>query len=319
MLALASGLEIVHEPFNPGTGPGVFGLPPSRRRSLAYVCAENEGEYRAAMADTLAFRYGYLRQLAVTRSRAALTGSVADARRFHAARRDGARPLLKDACAVFAAEWIADRFDAKVVVLIRHPAAFVSSVLRLGWAVDCGSHFLDQPLLLRDRLSEYELEMRELSARSAPPLEHAILFWRAVYATVRTYRELHPNWIFRRHEDLAANPDASFRELCLLLGLDYSDALQQQVLAHSAAGNPIEPDSPHDVRLDSRASIGNWRRRLTDDQIELIRASTADVWPDFYAEEDWLPSPTARVLDRAERGRRSERVLTESHTSRETG
>lgn len=42
------------------------------------------------------------------------------------------RPLVKDPFALFSAEWFADNFDAEVIVIVRHPAAVVSSIKRLG-------------------------------------------------------------------------------------------------------------------------------------------------------------------------------------------
>ena len=284
MLALAPGVEIVHEPFNPATGPGVFRVPITRQ--FEYVHAANEQPYLEALQDTLAFRYGHLRQLARPRCRAWLAGSLRDARRFSTARRSGARPLIKDALAVLSAEWIASRFDAEVVVLVRHPAAFVSSLLRLGWNLDC-AWLAEQPQLLRDHLPELADEIRARRAEPGTPLERATLFWRAIYAVVRGYRERHPGWHIRRHEDLAADASAAFEDLYDRLGLEYTGAVRGQVVAHSAQGNPVECRSAHDIRLDSRASIGGWRRRLTAGQIDEIRSATADVWPDFYTDADW--------------------------------
>ena len=44
-----------------------------------------------------------------------------------------ARPLYKDPIAVFSAEWFFESLNAKIIVCIRHPAAFVSSLKNLGW------------------------------------------------------------------------------------------------------------------------------------------------------------------------------------------
>src|SRR5438067_1059673 len=47
----------------------------------------------------------------------------------------GYRPLVKDPAALFSSEWLARTFGFQVVLLSRHPAAFVSSLKRLGWAI----------------------------------------------------------------------------------------------------------------------------------------------------------------------------------------
>ena len=298
MLALAPGTEIVHEPFNQATGPGVFGV--NLRFPLEYVCEENEQPYLAALDRTLAFRYGYRRQLAVVRSRADLVGSARDARRFAAARRSGARPIVKDALAVLSAEWIAARFDAQVVMLVRHPAAFVSSILRLEWDLGFPWLFLEQPLLrARDRLAAYEADIHALVAKPATRLEQAILFWRVVYGTLHEQSRFHPEWLIRRHEDLAADPDAAFRELYARLDLEYTEAVRQQILAHSAPGNPIEWSSPHDVRLDSRGGLGRWKHRLSADEIVEIRDASEDVWRHYYSDADWGEYGRSEEVERA--------------------
>ena len=59
--------------------------------------------------------------------------------------------LLKDPIALFSTPWLVDRFNVHAVVMIRHPAAYVSSVSRLGWRFDFG-YLLGQDLLMRDLL-----------------------------------------------------------------------------------------------------------------------------------------------------------------------
>ena len=41
------------------------------------------------------------------------------------------------------------------------------------------------------------------------------------------------------------------------------------------------------MRVDSRANLAGWRSRLSTAEIERVRQGTRDVWPLFYAEEDW--------------------------------
>ena len=55
----------------------------------------------------------------------------------------GVRPIIKDPIAIFSAEWMCKNFDLGVVVMIRHPCAFASSLKRLDWSFDF-SHFFDE-------------------------------------------------------------------------------------------------------------------------------------------------------------------------------
>ena len=284
MLALSPRIGLIHEPFSPATPPGVSGG--AYERFFEYVCTENEDRYAAHMERTLGFSYDFRRQLPAIRSVRALGRTALDAFGFTRNRVRGATPLLKDPIAVFSSEWLASRFDARVVALIRHPAAFASSLVRLGWTHDFGS-FLAQPLLMRDHLSSYEDDIRRFAEREQDVLDQTILLWRLVYATVDTFRERHPEWTFVRHEDLARDPASGFESLFGTLEVPLDDRIRRTIAEHSSEENPAELRHSHDVRLDSRASIGSWRARLTPEQIERVRAGVADVSPKFYGDEDW--------------------------------
>jgi hypothetical protein len=284
MIALSPRVGLIHEPFSPITPRGVSSAPFDR--FFRYVTEENEGAYVAPLERTLRFSYGVRRQLRTIRSPRELARSAQDFAAFTVNRARRARPLLKDPIAVFSSEWLASRFGAQVVVLIRHPAAFASSLKRLGWTHDFG-HFLDQPLLIRDHLAPFEGELREFAEHEHDVVDQAILLWRLVYSTVLTFRERHPDWTFVRHEDLSRDPVRGFEELYATVGVEMDDRIRRSIAAHSAAGNPIELREKHDVRLDSAASVASWRRRLTSEEVDRIREGVADVAPAFYSVEDW--------------------------------
>ncbi len=42
------------------------------------------------------------------------------------------RPLIKDPIGLFSYKWLVSKFDMDVLVLIKHPAAFVSSLKKNG-------------------------------------------------------------------------------------------------------------------------------------------------------------------------------------------
>src|SRR5262249_24897565 len=199
MLALSPRIGLIHEPFNPLTAPGVCPIPFDR--FFRYVCADNEAAYLPLFRQMLAFHYSLGPQLRALRTPVQAAKAAVDLRSFTRARRAHARPLLKDPIAVFSAEWIASRFDAQVVLLIRHPAAFASSLKRLGWGHDWQS-LLDQPLFLRDHAGRFEPEIRAFAAREHDLIDQSILLWRLIYAAVDRYRAAHPDWIVVRHEDL---------------------------------------------------------------------------------------------------------------------
>ena len=275
MLALAPGVGYIHEPFSPATAPGISSAPFDSY--FTRITAENESLYLHHLERTLGFRYDARAQVKVLRTPLDVVRAGRDARAFTRARRRGARPLVKDPIALLSADWLADRFDMDVVVTIRHPAAFAASVLRLGWSHDFESFAGDE------RLRRFEADLR----RPGGPLEQAALLWRILYSIVDDYRSRQPEWIFIRHEDAARAPIETFVGLYGRLGLELTPHARHAIERSSATGNPAASPSPHAVRLDSAASAGRWRTQLTREEIVRLREATQDVWPRFYADDDW--------------------------------
>jgi Sulfotransferase family len=283
MLALAPGIGYVHEPFSPRTPVGMS--PAGFDRYFTVVTAENEDRYGPGLERTLCFRYGWGPQLRdLHRPRDALR-AVRDAAAVGRQRLRNARPLVKDPIALLSAEWLAERFGMEVVVLVRHPAAFAASLKRLGWKHSFGTFLVDGRA--PEVLLPYEEEIREQAERPGDSLEQAALLWRLLYNAVDGFRERHPDWIFLRHEDASADSISTFERLYATLGLEFSDDARSGIERSSASDNPAELRSPHDVALASAESIGRWRGDLEPAEVEILRERTRDVWPRFYAEEDW--------------------------------
>ena len=284
MLALAPGVDYLHEPFNPhmpaGYAGGVFD------RHLVYVCAENEAAYRPALERTLAFHYHLGAAVRAVRSPRDVARIARDEGRLTRARLRHSRPLVKDPIAFFSAEWLADTFGMGVVVLVRHPAAFVASFKRLGWRHRFQS-FLDQPLLMDSYLSPFEAEIERAAAGKDDAVGEAILLWRLVHHTVLIYRDRRPAWVFRRHEDLSRDPLGEYADLYRRLGLELTAGARRQIEAHSAGTNPATLDRAHSLRLASSESLGNWSAILARDEIDRVHEQVGEIATAFYTDADW--------------------------------
>ena len=284
MLAVHPGLGYIREPFGLHHRPGV--LPVRFPYWFPYVCAENEAPIRDPVGAMYRFRFRTGAALKAVRSPRDLGLVVHDRRAFGAARRRGARPLQKDPIAVFSAAWLADRFDAQVIVLIRHPAGFASSLMRYGWTHPF-DHFLRQPLLMRDLLSTYEDQVAAF-ARTAPPIiDQAILLWNLIHHTILGYRRDHTEWSFHRHEDISADPVTRFGEMFSELGLPMGDRERAAIEASTSDTNPSESTRAGTVRRSSKAAAASWRTRLSAEEIHRIRTGTEEVASAFYSDDDW--------------------------------
>jgi hypothetical protein len=238
------------------------------------------------MRDMLAFRYRTAAGLLAVRRPRDVALVAHDLREFGRFRRRAARPLLKDPIAVFSAEWIADRFDAQVVTLIRHPAAFASSLKRYRWTHPF-EDFLAQPLLMRDLLGAYREDVAAFAREEREIVDQAILLWNLIHAAILAYRERRDDWLFARHEDLSREPVERFREMFAFLGVPYTSDVEQDVARATAPGNPAEAADASVLERDSRAGIWTWKDRLSAEEIARIRRGTDPLWRSFYSEDDW--------------------------------
>jgi len=65
--------------------------------------------------------------------------------------------------------------------------------------------------------------------------------------------------------------------------------VRNAIAASSGPENPVELSKRgvHSVKMDSRASLQNWKRRLSADEIARVRRLTEDVAQLYYPEESW--------------------------------
>jgi hypothetical protein len=272
------------EPFSVLHRPGILAV--DFPYWFPYVCAENGAAIAPKVTDMLSFRYRPLAELRKVRSPKDVARLGRDWSEFARWRRAESRPLLKDPIALFSAGWLADTFDMDVIVLIRHPAAFVKS-LKQRELTHPFDHFLRQPLLMRDVLGSFEDEIRSFSAKPKPVVDQAILLWNILHTQILRYRETRPEWMFVRLEDIALDPLKRFGEIYDRLRLRMDATVEATISAHSDPTNPAEVDDPADARRDSRASIATWRQRLSAEEIARIRAAVEPVSKEFYSDADW--------------------------------
>jgi hypothetical protein len=189
---------------------------------------------------------------------------------------------------------LAQQYPAQVVVLSRHPAAFASSIKRLGWLTPAAD-LLKQPTVMQDWLTPFAADLQRLCDPSADILDHAIVGWNVLHQVIRVFKQRHPEWLFCRHEDLSARPVEEFGRLFAWLGLEFTDEISRGIALHSDEENPREAGGAvHQLKRNSKANIWNWQRRLSADEIGRIRAGTQELSDQFYGDADWW-SPWSAV------------------------
>ncbi|MCI0682826.1 MAG: sulfotransferase [Gemmataceae bacterium] len=285
MIACAPGIVYFSEPFNP------------ERRDVPVrqwwhrVTPETAAAFRAYLRPYCELSFPWWDRR--TEHPASLLGRLHRHVLYARRRAQGARPLVKDPIALLSAEWLAEQYQAQPIVLIRHPAAFTSSVKRLGWLTPAAD-LLRQPAVMSDWLRPLAGDLERIAARPDDIIDHAIVGWNALHHVIRDFQERHPEWLFCRHEDVSRHPLREFARLFEWLGLDFTDDVVQAIERHSGADNPCEADGQvHQLQRNSAANIWNWQARLTADEIARVRAGTRALAEHFYGDADWWSARTS--------------------------
>jgi len=284
MLSLSPALGYIREPFSVLHRPGIIDV--RFPYWFPYICPENQEPYLRPIGDMLAFRYRVSPALRAVRAPRDVGLVAHDSWEFARYRRRRARPLLKDPIAVFSAEWLCDTFDMQVIVLIRHPAAFASSLMRYGWTHPF-DHFLEQPLLMRDLVSPFKEEIARFARDEHEIIDQAILLWNVIHHAIARYRDTRSEWRFFRHEDIARHPLDRFGEMFEYLGLGFGERERAAIVEATAPRNPSEASDAGVLKRDSLSVAQTWKTRLSPAQIEHIRERTEAIAAEFYSDQDW--------------------------------
>ena len=284
MLAAGGSVGYINEPFNLGQSPGSLRIPVDHW--YAYLSAENEARILPPLEQALEFKYPIWRELGRCRNRTDLLHTLRSWRGFAQGR--SRRPLVKEPHAVFSIPWFAERLASDVVVIVRHPAAVVSSWKRLEWSFDF-ANLLEQPALMRDWLEPFRGEMEAALDEDKDLVHRVALLWHVIYSVVDRQRERLPGVQIFRQEDLSRDPIEEYGKLFDALNLSFTDEAVDAVRASSSRDNPKETsvEHPHETRIDSRANLENWKQRLSGEEISRIRLLTEETAALYYPGLEW--------------------------------
>lgn len=282
ILALSTELGYIHEPFNID-----YGWPTGPRFPywFTYVTDQNAAMYVDGLRRCLAFSYPLVPSVVRTRSPRGLLLAFRKWSEYRTFARQERRPLLKDPLALFSAEWISRMFQAKPVILVRHPAAFVGSLKKADWSHPF-DHFLSQPALMDGPLARYREQIEAAVRAPLDVVDQGILMWNIIHSRIHYYQETHEHWLFPRHEDISMNPVDEFGTIFAYCEVDYTDVIRAQIQAFTQVEGNVEY-ARHEIKRDSRANIKQWKNRLTESEIARIREGTHKVADFFYTEDDW--------------------------------
>lgn len=192
------------------------------------------------------------------------------------------RPLIKDPIAFYSLPWLFNQFQADIIILVRHPAAFIASLKVKGWEFDF-NNYLRQEKLMQDVLFLYRDQIEKLANKKHDIIDQGILLWNTIYYTVSQYKTSYPGWQFYRHEDISRDPISSFKKMYESLNLQFSEQIENEITKYCTN----EKSSDQLIR-NSRENIHKWKDRLTEKEISRIKEGTEDIYKIFYSEDEWI-------------------------------
>jgi hypothetical protein len=230
MLDASGRVVYINEPLNPrrppGRSPGI--LRSAVHHRFEYITCENESEFLQPFREMIALNYHVVREIKASHSVFDLLRLVKYWNSFARGRLHRRRPLIDDPYALFSVEWFVERLGCDAVVVVRHPAASVSSRIRLGYKPDFGE-LLRQPLLLRDWLDPFQGEMEEALRHPGDVVLQGSLLWKMAYHVARELALELEGVRIVRYEDLASDPATAFQRLFDVLHVPFTQGASRRV------------------------------------------------------------------------------------------
>jgi hypothetical protein len=286
ILAAAPGFHMVHEPTN-------------ARPTLSYDSIRPGGWYRdyagadyaelraflirAMRADGLAGEI--VRRAFAVRSPQNLAQVARYAQRKLPMRLARKRAIFKDPFLAFSARSLQREDGLKVVLTVRHPAAFAESFIRAGNGFDFADLLQDSVL---DTVPALAGDIRLYAEHPHSLAEQAGLLWSAVYGFADAGLRTDQRSFTLTQEALVEDTDPTIARLLDFAGTT-RDAAVDRVLAQAFGGSGRDFAGRGDyTRRDPAQILGKWRERLSLEDIAALRERTATLAETYgYDAQSW--------------------------------
>jgi hypothetical protein len=178
--------------------------------------------------------------------------------------RDGEeKPLViaKSAHAALSVEWIAQEMGPTVIVVVRHPLDVLASWVELGIR-ECRIALDTYPGVRERLLIPHGIDP---PSRKASPLTRAAWNLGLLASSLQASVGRHPDWHTVNHEDFIQDPLTRYRELCDILGLEWTTSIEV-FLEQSAA----RPGAGFETNRVAAQLTDRWRRVFSEAQAQEV-------------------------------------------------
>jgi hypothetical protein len=230
ILSMPLEVDYIHEPFNPYVGiPGMNRINPYVRPSIDTKEAEDFHSLTQSIFD-----YNFsLRNHIPTKDSLSLkiTKGILGARGPFYLRLAKLNPfhktaIIKDPIGKLLSEYLYLHFNAKPIILIKHPTSYIASLKRVNWWPDLSTLAI-QPELVQDYFAD---EVDFLNQNFDNPILEAASVWRAMYKVLLSQASKYPDWQIITHEELCKSPVTVFKDVYYKCDLPWSESIENKII-----------------------------------------------------------------------------------------
>ena len=281
MLSLPERVAYIHEPFNMVYKPSGYGIQPNHW--FQYIYDGNEEAFYQQVQRTLAFKPIRFKDANFQQLK---DGKIFLKRnyQFLKFRLQKKQPLVKDPLAIFSAPWLYKTFQFQPLIVIRHPAAFVFSIIKQGWRFDFNT-LIQQERLMTDWLAPYQTELRDAEGKKWSPVAEATLLWKIIHHAIASFQQQYPTWLFIKHEDVAQYPEETFHFLYDVLRLPFSHKAAKTIRAYTQSDETAQrkvSNPVNHIKRDSQALTYAWKEGLAQEDQAYILEETKTLKSKWY-------------------------------------
>jgi len=203
--------------------------------------------------------YGYLEDLLNGKVRFRHRGNLLDPGRTFLVRRF----VVKNINATPLIDWFAEKFDADIVYLLRHPGAVAESLLRKGWNSTARVYLENSVYSANLNTEQRGLAQRILEEGS--PFQQCVLEWYLdnLYP-LSVWRDR--SWLTLSYEELVMWPQEISQMLCQRLRLPDPERMERVLRLPSRT---TSVDSKRVIRAEGPgALVGRWLKQIDKGEIE---------------------------------------------------
>ena len=191
--------------------------------------------------------------------------------------------VYKDPIGIYLSQYLIEKYDFKIIGVIRHPAAVISSRENLKWRFNF-NWWKQQKELYDDLYSKFDKQ------RDNYPncfVSEAAFHWLTCYSYLHNIYTRYPNnCIIVRHEDICENPVLETGKMYKWLNIKISKRCISKI-RKITSGRNIERTSENLAKLENRNAkelVYKWKSRINEDQLNLIMKITNKISNIYYKE-----------------------------------